>query len=155
MKNATKPNVLTSFPPFLLVVLVFVGFAFGCGEAGEPAGGATFVPVFPLPATNHSSNGSSAQEHLHGEPRGRLCCVTLNSSVFRGGSCALFSLLDLLLPLLLPLPLALLPVALHDLLVVVGEHGVILICQWDEDVAGGEATGNGVLETGAGTGRRR
>lgn len=82
MKNATKPNVLTSFPPFLLVVLVFVGFAFGCGEAGEPAGGATFVPVFPLPATNHSSNGSSAQEHLHGEPRGRLCCVTLNSSVF-------------------------------------------------------------------------
>lgn len=69
------------------------------------------------------------------------------------GSCALFSLLNLLLSLLLPLPLAFLSVSLHDLFVVVGKHGVILICQWDEDVTGGEATGNGVLKRDEGRDR--
>lgn len=70
------------------------------------------------------------------------------------GSCVLFSLLNLLLSLLLPLPLTFFSVPLHDLLVIVGKHGIILICQWDEDVTGGETTGNGVLRTTQMRGKR-
>lgn len=65
----------------------------------------------------------------------------------------LFSLFNLLLSLLLPLPLTFFSVSLHDLFIIVGKHWVILVCQWDEDITGGEATGNSVLETAQMTGK--
>lgn len=57
----------------------------------------------------------------------------------------LFSFVNLLLSLLLPLSLPLLSVSLHHLLIIVGEHWVVLVCQRDEYVTGGESAGYGVL----------
>lgn len=57
----------------------------------------------------------------------------------------LLSFINLLLSLLLSLSLPLLSVSLHHLLIIVGEHRVVLICQRDEHVAGGESAGYGVL----------
>lgn len=63
----------------------------------------------------------------------------------RHNNAILFSLFNLLLSLLLPLPLAFFSVSLHHLFIIVGKHWVILVCQWDENITGGETAGNGVL----------
>lgn len=68
------------------------------------------------------------------------CCFCLSRS-----TAILFSLFDLLLPLLLPLPLSFLSVSLHHLLIVVGEHWIILVCQWDKHISRGETTRHSIL----------
>nr|XP_057933966.1 interleukin-15 receptor subunit alpha [Doryrhamphus excisus] len=76
--------------------------------------------------SSYIGGGMAALEPLTGRPS--------SSYEYEDGPCSslLFSVLYLLLSLLLPLPLSLLSVPLHHLLIVIGEHRVILVCKRDQ-----------------------